>query len=70
MFRPGYNPKNNCVAYSEYYIIDAYNRYKSLDILNCPEDAKYFIKEKKSCIYDCKQDNEYKYLYNGNCLKS
>ena len=70
MLRPGYNPKNNCVAYSEYYIIDAYNRYKSIDILNCPEEAKYLIKEKKSCIYDCKQDNEYKYLYNGNCIKS
>ena len=70
MLRPGYNPKNNCVAYSEYYIIDAYNRYKSIDILNCPEEAKYLIKEKKSCIYDCKRDNEYKYLYNGNCIKS
>ena len=70
MLRPGDNPKNNCVAYSEYYFIDAYNRYKSINILNCPEEARYMIKEKNACIYDCQQDNEYKYLYNGNCFKS
>ena len=40
-----------------------------MDELNCPEEAMYLIKEKKSCIYDCKKDNEYKYLYNGQCLK-
>ena len=70
MLRPGYNPKNNCVAYSEFYYIDSYNQYKSLKSLNCPEEAKYIIKEKKCCISDCKKDDEYKYLYNGNCLKT
>ena len=69
MFRPGNNPHNNCVAYSEYYYINSYGQYKSLKTLNCPEEAKYVIKEKKSCIDDCKKDNEYKYLYNGQCLK-
>ena len=70
MFRPGDNPHNNCVAYSEFYYIDSYNQYKSMNSLNCPEEAKYVIKEKKSCIYDCKKDDEYRYLYNGQCLKS
>ena len=70
MLRPGYNPKNNCVAYTEFYYFDAYNRFKSLNALNCPEEAKYVIKEKKSCIDDCKKDEEYKYLYSGKCLKS
>ena len=65
----GDNPHNNCVAYSEYHYISPYNQYKSLDIYQCPEEAKYYIKEKKSCIDDCKRDNEYKYLYNGNCIK-
>ena len=69
MFRPGDNPHNNCVAYSEYHYITSYNQYKGLDIYQCPEEAKYYIKEKKSCIDDCKRDNEYKYLYNGNCIK-
>jgi len=69
MFRPGNNPHNNCVAYSEYYYINSYGQYKSLKTLNCPEEAKYVIKEKKSCIDDCKKDHDYKYLYNGQCLK-
>ena len=70
MFRPGNNPYNNCVAYSEFYYISSYNQYKSLNIYQCPEEAKYYIKDKKSCIDDCKRDELYKYLYNGNCLKA
>ena len=69
MFRPGLNPKNNCVVYSEYYYISSYDQYKSLAVLQCPDEARYTIKDKKSCIDDCKKDEEYKYLYNGNCLK-
>ena len=69
MFRPVDNPHNNCVVYSEFYYISSYNQYKSLDIYQCPEEARYYIKERKSCIDDCKKDKEYKYLYNGNCIK-
>ena len=60
MFRPGDNPHNNCVAYSEYYYINDYNQFKSLEVLNCPEEAKYVVKEKNYCINDCKKDKEYK----------
>ena len=70
MFRPGDNPKNNCVVYSEFYYISPYGQYKALDALQCPEEAKFMIKDKNSCIDDCKKDPEYKYLYNGNCLKN
>ena len=70
MFRPGENPKNNCVVYSDYYYIIPYGQYKALDILQCPEESKFIIKEKNSCIDDCKKDKDYKYLYNGNCLKN
>ena len=69
MFRPGNNPKNNCVVYSDYYYITPYDQYKALDVLQCPEESKFRIKDKNSCIDDCKKDKEYKYLYNGNCLK-
>ena len=69
MFRPGNNSYNNCVVYSEFYYISNYNQFKSLAIYQCPEEAKYYIKDKKSCIDDCKKDEEYKYLYNGNCIK-
>ena len=69
MFRPGENPHNNCVVYSEFYYTSSYNQYKGLDVYQCPEEAKYYIKDRKSCIDDCKKDKEYKYLYNGNCIK-
>ena len=41
-----------------------------MDKFQCPLEAKYMVKEKKYCIYDCKQDDDYKYLYNGNCVAS
>ena len=69
MFRPGNNPKNNCVVYSEFYYISVYNQYKTLSVLQCPDESRYTIKDKKSCIDDCTKDDEYKYLYNGNCVK-
>ena len=72
MLRPGPNPTNNCVVYSQYYYLSAYNEYKPLDSPLCPEEAKYTIiyeNNKTSCIFDCRVDIEYKYLYNGYCLK-
>ena len=72
MFRPGPNPTNNCVVYSEYYYISPYNEYKPLDSPQCPEEAKYNIKydnNKTACIFSCKVEKTYNHLYNGNCLK-
>ena len=69
MFRPGNNPKNNCVVYSKYYYITPYDQYKAMDVFKCPEEAKYMIIEKNSCIYNCQKDDKYKYLYNGNCVE-
>ena len=68
MFRPGNNPYNNCIAESSYYYTSAYGQVKSMDILQCPEEAKYLIKNRSSCIYKCEADSTYKWLYNGNCV--
>ena len=56
MFRPGENPYNNCVVYSDYYYITPYKQYKLLDTLQYPEESKYMVKTdtKSYCIYDCK----------------
>ena len=74
MFRPGNNPKNNCVAESDNSYIDAYGNFKNLPNSQCPDDAKYKIeykdKNKILCIYDCKESEDHLYLYNGNCLES
>ena len=40
-----------------------------MKIFQCPENAKYKIKDKNECIDDCTKDRLYKYLYNGFCLK-
>ena len=39
-----------------------------MEILQCPEEAKYLIKNRSSCIYKCEADSTYKWLYNGNCV--
>ena len=74
MFRPGDNPKNNCVVLSEFYYLSPYDEYKPLNNPQCPEEAKFSINNKEtnkiSCIFDCKVDKVYKYLYNGNCIKN
>ena len=72
MLRPGDNPYNNCVVYSDYFFISPYHQYKALKTMQCPEEAKYMVKtgNKSYCIYDCKADTKYKYLYNGVCLEN
>ena len=70
MFRPGDNPHNNCVVKSDFYYLSPYNEYKPLSSPQCPEVAKYKVKKENQtyCIYDCKEDKTYNFLYNGNCL--
>ena len=70
MFRPGDNPRNNCVVYSDFYYLDGYNQYKSMNNLQCPLEAKYLVKDKNYCIGDCKMEKTNKFLYNGNCIES
>ena len=41
-----------------------------MDTLECPLEAKYLVKNKNYCIYDCKKDKTNKYLYDGNCVES
>ena len=73
MFRPGYNPYNNCIVYSQYIFQDAYGNINNLQNPQCPEEAKYKIKYKKSdkilCIHNCKESITNLYLYNGNCVE-
>ena len=69
MLKPGNNPNKICVEYSEYYYISN-NEYHPLKIYQCPLEAMFYIKNKKSCIDNCTNDSDkYNYLHNGNCLK-
>ena len=74
MFRPGDNPYNNCIGYSENIYVDSYGNIKNLPNPQCPDDAMYKIKDKDSnkvlCIYDCKASLKNRVLFNGNCLET
>ena len=69
-FVPGINPKDNCVTECKYYYYFTYfDQYKCTIYPQCPEEAKYLIQDKNKCVDDCIKDNDYKYMYNGNCVK-
>ena len=70
LFIPAKYPLTNCVTECKYYYYFTYfGQYKCTSYPKCPEEAKLFIKEKNKCLDDCLKDNDYKYQYNGNCLK-
>ena len=59
----------NCIPKCLYFYINPYNQYKCIDQLPCPQEAKYFIKERYQCTDNCKKDSQYKFAYNGNCVE-
>ena len=69
MLKPGYNPKNICVEYSEFYYISN-GEYHPLSIYQCPLEANFYIRNKSACIDYCFNDDNYKYLYKGDCIES
>ena len=69
-FRPDVSPPNNCVSNCSYYYISSYGEYKCIDSFPCTKEANLIIIDKMQCIDDCKKDTDYKYQYNGNCLKT
>jgi len=59
----------NCVGNcSHSYYETEYGQYKCVEIPFCPIEANKYIKEKNKCIDDCKNDDTYRYLYNGICI--
>ena len=61
----------NCILKcSNYYYFTSDGLYECTSTLQCPFDYNKFIEEKKECIDDCKKDDTFKLLYNGNCLRS
>ena len=70
--KPGYPniTTTNCVAdcfYSYYYT--PYGQYKCTESNICPEEAKLYIRDLKKCTDDCNKEIDYKFQYNGQCLK-
>ena len=60
----------NCVTNcANSYYFTASGQYKCTETAICPAQASIYIKEKNKCIDNCKNDADYKYLYNGNCVE-
>ena len=70
IFEPEKIKTKNCVLKCpNFYYYTSYGRYKCSIMYSCPEESNLLIIEKKKCIDNCKNDNLYKYQYNGICLK-
>ena len=52
-----------------FYYETKYGEYKCIENPVCPIEVNKYIKEKNKCIDDCKNDDTYRYLYNGICIK-
>ena len=79
----GYYPKNEdennvgsfIKCYNNETIFCNYNyylnnsKYYCTENVQCPEEFKFSIKDKKICTDDCMKDEEYKYQHNNNCYK-
>ena len=61
--------KNNCYEKCTYnYYYDVNNIYQCSSGDNCPDNYK-LVPSKNKCIKDCKNDELYKYEYNGICYE-
>ena len=70
IFRPDINDTTNCVKKCKYkYYYTSYGQYKCSESEQCPKEANLYVSNKNKCISDCKLDNKYKFLYNGECLE-
>ena len=73
---PGYtkDPKDEkgltCVIQCQYNFYYGLNHiYSCTPGPSCPKEYTYYIPDRKECIDECKNDKEYKFTYNGQCVK-
>jgi len=64
------NENYNCIIKcNNFYYYSYTGVYTCTTGSTCPLDYRYLIPEKKQCIDACKNDDIYKYTYNGNCVR-
>ena len=60
----------NCVEKCKYYYYTLTGDYLCTAQYYCPKEVSLVIEEMNKCVYDCKFGKEYKYRYNGECIKN
>ena len=69
-YKPNRSVPSDCVVSCSYfYYYTFYGQYKCSEGSNCPEEAPLYIFKLKKCTDDCKTEDDYKYLYAGECFK-
>ena len=62
---------NSCVMECKYFFyFSNFGEYKCTTDNQCPEEANILIKSLSKCTNDCKNEGEYKFQYNGECIKN
>ena len=63
------NKNNSCIVGCKYYFyITNYKEYKCTIDNQCPEEASILIPDLLKCTNNCKDEENYNYQYNGQCL--
>ena len=70
-YRMNPHQNNSCVMECKYFFyFSNLGEYKCTTDNQCPEEANILIKSLSKCTNDCKNEGEYKFQYNGECLKN
>ena len=69
IFRPDEPNTSNCVKKCKYYFYISFGQYHCTENNQCPIISSLLIKSRGQCIDECKNDNEFKFQFNYDCLK-
>ena len=64
------NTKNCVKKFKYYHYYTLTGIYSCTENYYCPNEAKLVIEELNKCVNNCNSEKEYKFQYNGECLKS
>ena len=69
IFKPEVDSSKNCVLECQYYYYyNSVGEYTCTEYGLCPAQLNLVIEDKKKCVSDCNNDDNFKYQYNGECL--
>ena len=69
-YRMNPNKNNSCVIECKYFFyFTNFGEYKCTNDNQCPEEANILIKDLSKCTSNCKDEEDYKFQYNGECIK-
>ena len=69
IFRPDEKNSTNCVVKCKHYFYIFLGRYYCTESNQCPLESSLLIKSRGQCIDNCKNDDEFGYRFNYECLK-